>query len=150
MSSKIPSAAPYSLTGSAKSRPLYENQSHRASGLNLLVAAIILWNTVYLQRSLARPKLRANRQRSDAPVPTRLGAHQPHGRLPVGVSADLLQINLDRFAPKDPISPPPLSVLKIPFRVFSSCEEIKQEVGSNIGSRPFSSARKFFRYIVTP
>ena len=28
----------------------YENQRHRASGLNLLVAAIILWNTVYLQR----------------------------------------------------------------------------------------------------
>jgi hypothetical protein len=26
----------------------YENQRHRSSGLNLLVAAIILWNTVYL------------------------------------------------------------------------------------------------------
>ena len=30
----------------------YENQCHRASGLNLLVAAIILWNTVYLQRAI--------------------------------------------------------------------------------------------------
>jgi hypothetical protein len=30
----------------------FENQSHRASGLNLLCAAIILWNTVYLQRAL--------------------------------------------------------------------------------------------------
>ena len=30
----------------------YENQSHRASGLNLLVAAIILWNTRYLQRAI--------------------------------------------------------------------------------------------------
>jgi TnpA family transposase len=30
----------------------YENQLHRASGLNLLVAAIILWNTVYLQRAV--------------------------------------------------------------------------------------------------
>ena len=30
----------------------YENQRHRASGLNLLVAAIILWNTTYLQRAL--------------------------------------------------------------------------------------------------
>ncbi len=29
----------------------YENQRHRASGLNLLVA-IILWNTVYLQRAV--------------------------------------------------------------------------------------------------
>ncbi len=28
----------------------YENQRHRAGGLNLLVAAIILWNTVYLGR----------------------------------------------------------------------------------------------------
>jgi TnpA family transposase len=26
--------------------------SYRASGLNLLVAAIILWNTVYLQRAV--------------------------------------------------------------------------------------------------
>ena len=31
----------------------FENQSYRASGLNLLVAAIILWNTRYLERSLA-------------------------------------------------------------------------------------------------
>ncbi len=28
-----------------------ENQRHRASGLNLLVAAVILWNTTYLQRA---------------------------------------------------------------------------------------------------
>jgi len=30
----------------------YENQRHRANGLNLLVAAIILWNTTYLQRAV--------------------------------------------------------------------------------------------------
>jgi len=30
----------------------FENQRHRASGLNLLCAAIILWNTVYLQRAV--------------------------------------------------------------------------------------------------
>ena len=29
-----------------------ENQRYRAGGLNLLVAAIILWNTVYLQRAV--------------------------------------------------------------------------------------------------
>jgi TnpA family transposase len=29
----------------------FENQRHRASGLNLIVAAITLWNTVYLQRA---------------------------------------------------------------------------------------------------
>jgi hypothetical protein len=31
---------------------LYENQRYRASGLNLVVAAIILWNTTYLQRAV--------------------------------------------------------------------------------------------------
>jgi len=31
----------------------FENQRHRASGLNLLVAAITLWNTVYLERATA-------------------------------------------------------------------------------------------------
>ena len=30
----------------------FENQKHRASGLNLLVAAIVLWNTVYLERAV--------------------------------------------------------------------------------------------------
>ncbi len=29
----------------------FENQRHRASGLNLVVAAITLWNTVYLERA---------------------------------------------------------------------------------------------------
>ncbi len=31
----------------------YENQQHRASGLNLIVTAIILWNTRYLERAVA-------------------------------------------------------------------------------------------------
>lgn len=30
----------------------FQNQNHRASGLNLVVAAIILWNTVYIERAL--------------------------------------------------------------------------------------------------
>jgi TnpA family transposase len=30
----------------------FENQRHRASGLNLMVAAIVLWNTVYLGRAV--------------------------------------------------------------------------------------------------
>jgi len=33
-----------------------ENQSHRASGLNLMTAAIILWNTVYLGKAVERLK----------------------------------------------------------------------------------------------
>lgn len=31
----------------------FENQSYRASGLNLAVAAVVLWNTVYLSRAVA-------------------------------------------------------------------------------------------------
>ncbi len=31
----------------------FENQVFRASGLNLLVSAIILWNTRYLEAALA-------------------------------------------------------------------------------------------------
>src|SRR5882762_2255532 len=31
----------------------HENQRHRTSGLNLVVAAIVLWNTVYLERAVA-------------------------------------------------------------------------------------------------
>ena len=31
----------------------HENQRHRASGLNLVVAAIVLWNTIYLERAVA-------------------------------------------------------------------------------------------------
>jgi Tn3 transposase DDE domain len=31
----------------------FENQRYRASGLNLVVAAIVLWNTVYLERAIA-------------------------------------------------------------------------------------------------
>jgi Tn3 transposase DDE domain len=30
----------------------FENQRYRASGLNLVVAAIVLWNTVYLGRAI--------------------------------------------------------------------------------------------------
>ena len=30
----------------------YENQRYRASGLNLVTAAIVLWNTVYLERAV--------------------------------------------------------------------------------------------------
>lgn len=30
----------------------FENQQYRASGLNLVVAAIILWKTVYLSRAV--------------------------------------------------------------------------------------------------
>ena len=34
----------------------FENQLYRASGLNLIVAAIILWNTVYLEKAIEQAK----------------------------------------------------------------------------------------------
>lgn len=42
----------------------YENQRYRASGLKLVVAAITLWNTVYLERSIAA--LRQQREIDDS------------------------------------------------------------------------------------
>jgi TnpA family transposase len=58
----------------------YENQQHRASGLNFLVTAIILWNTRYLERAVD-----ALRQLEDVPdhvlvqsVLARLGTYQSH------------------------------------------------------------------------
>jgi hypothetical protein len=38
----------------------FENQQYRASGLNLVCAAIVLWNTVYIERAAAH--LRASGQ----------------------------------------------------------------------------------------
>jgi len=39
----------------------YENQQHRTNGLSLVVAAIVLWNTVYLGKAIQKLKrLRGN------------------------------------------------------------------------------------------
>lgn len=51
-----------------------ENQRHRASGLNLLVAAIILWNTTYLQRAVDHL-----RKQGHHPAPGDLGHLSPLG-----------------------------------------------------------------------
>ena len=60
----------------------YENQQHRASGLNLLVTAIILWNTRYLERAVV-----ALRQVED--VPDSLLAHlSPLGWEHVNLTGD--------------------------------------------------------------
>lgn len=60
----------------------YENQQHRASGLNLVVTAIILWNTRYLERAAA-----ALRQFED--VPDSLLAHlSPLGWEHVNLTGD--------------------------------------------------------------
>ena len=49
--------------------PTFENQRYRASGLNLTIAAIILWNTIYLGHAVA--ELRAQAET----LPDKLLAH---------------------------------------------------------------------------
>src|SRR5437868_4285587 len=62
----------------------YANQQYRASGLNLLVTAIILWNTRYLERAVA-----ALRQAED--VPDQLLAHlSPLGWEHVNLTGDYI------------------------------------------------------------
>ncbi len=64
----------------------FEQQRYRASGLNLVTAAVVLWNTVYLER--AAHALRGNGHAVDDALlqylsPLGWGAHQPHRRLPL-------------------------------------------------------------------
>lgn len=60
----------------------YENQQHRASGLNLLVTAIILWNTRYLEQAAATLRLTED-------VPDHLLAHlSPLGWEHVNLTGD--------------------------------------------------------------
>jgi TnpA family transposase len=47
----------------------FEEMTHRASGLNLIVAAIVLWNTVYLQKAIDRLEER------NAPIPAQYLPH---------------------------------------------------------------------------
>jgi TnpA family transposase len=61
----------------------YENQRHRASGLNLLVAAIILWNTTYLQRAVDHL-----RKQGDPPAPDDLAHLSPLGWEHINLTGD--------------------------------------------------------------
>ena len=45
----------------------FENPHYRASGLNLVVAAIVLWNTAYLERAVQA--LKATGDADDNPLP---------------------------------------------------------------------------------
>jgi TnpA family transposase len=66
----------------------YENQQHRASGLNLLVTAIILWNTRYLERAVTT-------LRKVEEVPDQLLAHlSPLGWEHVNLTGDYVWGNL--------------------------------------------------------
>ncbi len=61
-----------------------EGQQQRASGLNLVVASIILWNTVYIERAIQlrrAPGRGHSRRLASLSGAARLAAHQPHRRL---------------------------------------------------------------------
>ncbi len=61
----------------------FEQQRYRASGLNLVTAAIVLWNTVYWNAPPGggRGRQAGGRRAAAIPVAAGLGAHQPNRRL---------------------------------------------------------------------
>ncbi len=66
----------------------YENQQHRASGLNLIVTTIILWNTRYLERAVATLRQTEN-------VPDHLLAHlSPLGWEHINLTGDYIWLAL--------------------------------------------------------
>ncbi|SEF07583.1 Transposase and inactivated derivatives, TnpA family [Rhizobiales bacterium GAS188] len=71
-----------------------ENQEHRASGLNLVIAAIAYWNTLYLERAAEHLRGRGET------VPHELLAHlSPMGWTHVGLTGDYLWERTDEVAP---------------------------------------------------
>ena len=83
----------------------YENQRHRASGLNLLVAAIILWNTTYLQRAVDHL-----RKQGHHPAPGDLAHLSPLGWEHINLTGDYrwetsLTLDPDQFRPLRTRSP---------------------------------------------
>ena len=69
----------------------YENQQHRASGLNFLVTAIILWNTRYLERAVG-----ALRQAEG--VPEHLLAHlSPLGWEHINLTGDYVWVGREQM-----------------------------------------------------
>ncbi len=72
-----------SSTALGKSGSELEQQRYWASGLNLVTAAIVLWNTVYTERAtrVGRGRQAGGRRAAAIPVAAGLGAHQPNWRL---------------------------------------------------------------------
>lgn len=81
----------------------FEQQSYRASGLNLLTAAIVLWNTAYLQRA-------TEALRKQGPIDeTLLPYLSPLGWEHINLTGDYVWrsrsvLPLDRFRPLRPVS----------------------------------------------
>jgi TnpA family transposase len=83
----------------------FEQQRYRASGLNLLTAAIVLWNTVYLQRA-------TDALRSQGPLDDALLQYlSPLGWEHINLTGDYLwrarsSPGAGKFRPLRPLSPP--------------------------------------------
>jgi hypothetical protein len=92
----------------------FENQRYRASGLTLVVAAIILWNTVYLSRAIDGFKARG------LPVDDNLLEHlSPLGWEHINLTGDYVwrqnrRVESGKFRPLDQF--PFLNVRFFPFR----------------------------------
>jgi len=83
----------------------FENQRYRASGLNLVTAAIVLWNTVYLER--AANALRAHGQTVDDAL---LQYLSPLGWEHINLTGDYVwrssaKIGAGKFRPLRPLQP---------------------------------------------
>jgi len=61
----------------------YENQRHQASGLDLVVASIALWHTVYLERTI-----KALRERGQVVCDDLLQHLSPRGWEPIDLTGD--------------------------------------------------------------
>ena len=72
----------------------YENQRHRASGLNLVVAAIVLWNTTYLQRAVDHL-----RHQGHDPAPGDLAHLSPLGWEHINLTGDYHWESLPAYGP---------------------------------------------------
>ncbi len=84
----------------------FENQRYRASGLNLVVAAIVLWNTVYLERAVQ--SLKAHGQSVDDSLLTHLS---PLGWEHINLTGDYAwrqskQVEQGKFRPLRPFANP--------------------------------------------
>lgn len=80
----------------------HENHQHRAAGCNLVVAAIVLWNTVYLSRAVETLRL------AGIEVPDDLLAHV----WPLAWDHILLTGD-HRWSPDNPTSPETLRPLRL-------------------------------------
>jgi hypothetical protein len=87
----------------------HENQRHRASGLNLVVASIVLWNTVYLERAVT-----ALRERGQMIPDELLGHLAPLGWEHINLTGDYV------WKPRGTTKNRPLHQLRLPINTDES------------------------------